>query len=139
MATVSYHLNRVVSSRYIKLEDVDAFLTVLCRLRKCGVKCKPAVSIFRSNSHNKKSLDILLDTGVRAADLKGKISGSSLYLQTEYSNDYYHTDVKIDTTGLMANLSGRDCAYELFQKISTYILRNVDSDVELRGLRKKMR
>lgn len=136
MATTSYHLNRIVSSRYIKETDVELFLKTIRTLQSLHIKVNPSIKVYRTTSPTKRSLDILFDTGVRAKDINGKICGNSIFLQSIFSNSYYHDIIlKMPLPDFQSYTKETDYARSVFNDIAECIISNVDASVELRSIR----
>lgn len=136
MATSSYYLNRIVSSRYIKENDVDLFLKAIRTLQSMQIKVNPVIKVFRSSSPAKRSLDILFDTGVRAKDIDGKNFGSSIFLQSVYCISYYHDIIlTMQLHDFKSSKMNADYARSIFNDIADCIISNVDDSVELRCIR----
>ncbi len=133
----TYYISRLITSRYFKREDIAHFLTTLSVLSRSGFDCNPRVAIFKASSYNKRSLDILLDTGVQMKDLEKKYKGSSLFLQSFFSVEYYSLVKEVKTSDW--RLSGDKKNYDsiLFGRVMEFLLSEVDSSVEMRGVRDK--
>lgn len=131
----SFYLSRIISSRYFKADNISHFFNSIAELKRLGISCHPRIAVFKSASKVKRSLDILLDTGVSIEHISKELNTPTIFLQSFFSEVFYQKIKEIKASDILAKMNKKGFDTVVFDRVKDFLIYIVDSDVEMRGIK----